>query len=301
MTIFRDIALFLLLSFLWGTAFVAISAGLEYIPPVLFASIRYDIAAILMLVYAAVGTSAWIPRTRSDWLSISIGSILVIALYNALLFTGQQVVTSGVAAILIAVNPILATGFSRVFLRDARMTRLGIVGLFLGFVGVGLVVAPNPSELSSAHLLASGFVLAAATCVALGSVLMQRTDSGLSTEATVAWSCLFGAIILHGISLGISTESLDSARFSMDALGAVLYLAIFASAIGYFLYFHLLDRLGAVEINLVSYAAPVFAALFGWLLLGEVITGQTVTGFLVIFLGFVLLKHEVIAGAFRLH
>lgn len=292
----RDGGLFVVLSFLWGTAFVAISAGLSSLPPVLFASIRYDIAGVIMIIYAAAVSRSWWPRSRADWTTVAIGSVFVIALYNAFLFIGQQEVPSGVAAILIASNPILATVFSRLLLTDERLTALGTIGLTAGFVGVALVVAPAPSNLSDANLIASGFVLLAAACVALGSVLIQRVDSDISSEGTVAWSCLFGAIILHGLSAGLPTESVSDVEITPVAVVAVVYLAILASAVGYFIYFELLDRLGAIEINLVSYAAPLFATGLGWLLLEETITPQTVLGFVLICAGFVLIKRDALAA-----
>jgi drug/metabolite transporter (DMT)-like permease len=273
---------------------MAIKAGLAYIPPVLFAGFRYDIAGVIMLGYAAYATDNWRPRSRADWATVAVGSVLIIALYNAFLFIGQQGVTSGVAAILVALNPILATGFSRVFLPDERLSSIGVVGLLLGIVGVGLVARPNPTNLLTSDFVASGFVLLAAVCVALGSVLVQRTDSTISTEGMVAWSNALGAVILHLISAGLPSESVSSVTISIEALSAILYLAVFASAIGYFIYFDLLDRLGAIEINLVSYAAPVFAAVSGWLVLDETLDLLSVVGFFGIFGGFLLLKRDAI-------
>jgi drug/metabolite transporter (DMT)-like permease len=286
--------LFLLLSILWGTAFMAIKAGLAYIPPVLFAGFRYDIAGVIMLGYAAYATDNWRPQSRSDWATVAVGSVLIIALYNAFLFIGQQGVTSGVAAILVALNPILATGFSRVFLPDERLTTVGVIGLLLGIVGVALVARPNPSNLLTNDFVAAGFVLLAAVCVALGSVLVQRTESSISTEGMVAWSNALGAVILHLVSAGLPSESISSVTISPGSVIAVVYLAVFASAIGYFIYFDLLDRLGAIEINLVSYAAPIFAAISGWLVLNETLDLLSIIGFVVIFGGFLLLKRDAI-------
>lgn len=294
MSTYRNGGLFLLLSMLWGTAFMAIKAGLAYIPPVLFAGFRYDLAGVIMLGYAAYATDAWRPKSRADWATVAVGSALIIALYNAFLFVGQQGVTSGVAAILVALNPILATGFSRVFLPDERLTPLGLLGLVLGIAGVGLVARPNPSNLLTSDVVASGFVLLAAVCVALGSVLVQRIESDISTEGMVAWSNFLGAIILHIVSIGLPSESLSAVTVSTGAIVAVLYLAVFASAIGYFIYFDLLDRLGAIEINLVSYAAPIFATVSGWLVLGETLDTLAIVGFVVIFGGFLLLKRDAL-------
>ncbi|RJX44542.1 EamA/RhaT family transporter [Halonotius aquaticus] len=290
----RDGGLFLLLSFLWGTSFMAIKLGLEFMPPVLFAAVRYDVTAVLMLGYVAATTGEWRPRSRADWLVVGVGAALIIALYNAFLFIGQQGVTSGVAAILIAMNPILATGFSRVLLPQERLGGIETVGLLLGFLGVGLVAWPESAGPLAADLLAPAFVLLAAACVALGSVVVQRVDSDIGTEGMVAWSTALGALLLHAMSAGLPAESVGDVAVTPVAIISVAYLAVFASAVGYVIYFELLDRLGAIEINLVSYAVPVFAALSGWLVLDESLDIAAIAGFVVIFVGFLLLKQSTI-------
>ena len=290
----RDAGLFVLLSMLWGASFMAIKVGLEFIPPVLFAAIRYDITAVLLMGYVAATATEWRPKSRADWLVIVAGATLIIAGYNAFLFIGEQGVTSGVAAILIALNPILATGFARGLLPDERLGRFETVGLLCGFLGVGLVVRPDAGRAPLTDLIAPGFVLLAAVCVALGSVIVQRVDSEIGTEGTVAWSTALGALLLHALSIGLPTESVADVSVTPAAVAAVVYLAVFASAVGYVVYFDLLDQLGAIEINLVSYTVPVFAALSGWFVLGESLTLSALAGFGVIFAGFVLLKQATI-------
>lgn len=291
----RSALLFLLLAAVWGTSFMAIKAGLEAFPPVLFAALRYDLAAVLMLGYAAVTCDYWLPRTRSDWLTLVVEGVLIIALYNAFLFVGETGVTSGVAAILVGMSPILSTVFSRLFLPDQRLTAVGTIGLLLGFVGVAMVARPKSSNLLGSEAIWPGLVLLAAASVALGSVLVQRLDGDISPEGMVAWSNVLGAVLLHAISLGLPSESFADAQFSVDGVAALVYLAVFASAIGYVVYFDLLARLGAIEINLVSYAAPIFAAVSGWLVLDETLELLDVAGFVVIFTGFVLLKRQALA------
>jgi drug/metabolite transporter (DMT)-like permease len=291
---YRNGGLFLLLSVLWGSSFVAIKAGLEYIPPVLFASLRYDVAGLLLLGYAALATDRWLPRSRSDWTEILVGSMLVIAAYNILLFVGEQGVTSGVAAILVATSPILTTGFSRLFLPDSRLGPLGLVGLCCGFLGVVLVAVPDTGTVTLDDLVAPGLVFLAAVSVALGSVLIERTDSDIDTEGGVAWSFTLGAVGMHATSAVLPTEAVGDLSLTVEAVVALAYLSILASVVGYVIYFRLLDRLGAVDINLVSYVAPVVAALVGWLLLGEQLDPLTVLGFGIIAAGFGLLKREAL-------
>ncbi|MDS0283278.1 DMT family transporter [Haloarcula onubensis] len=290
----RAVALFVLLALVWGTAFVAIKAGLRTLPPVLFAAVRYDVAALVMLCYAAASSDYWLPRTRADRLTLLVEGTLIIALYNAFLFVGQQDLTSGVGAILVGVSPLLSTGFARVFLPSERLTAVGVVGLVVGFLGVALVARPSPAALLGGAAIPSGLVVLAAAAVALGSVLVQRLDGDISSEGMVAWSTALGAALLHAISLGLPGESLSAVEVTVTGLLAVVYLAVFASALGYVIYFDLLARVGAIEINLVTYAVPVVASISGWLVLDERLGGLDIAGFCCIFAGFILLKRRAV-------
>lgn len=102
-----------------------------------------------------------------------------------------------------------------------------------------------------------------------------------------------GAVVLHVVSLGLG-EAPGDVTWSPLAVVALGYLALGASALGFLVYFDLLDRLGPVEINLVSYVAPVAAAITGFLFLEELVDVWTVLGFCCIFVGFVLIKRRAI-------
>jgi len=295
----KSVGLFVLLATAWGTAFVAIKAGLDVFPPVLFAAIRYDVAAVLMVAYAARTSDYWLPRTRADWLTVLVEGVLLIGLYNAFLFVGQQGVTSGVAAILVATTPLLSTAFSRLILPSERLSLPNLVGVLVGLVGVGLVARPDTSLAGGGGVVPSVLILLAAVTVALGSVLVQRLGGGISSVGMVAWANVIGAAVLHAISAGLPSESVTQARLTTVGVVAVLYLAVFASAIGYVIYFDLLERLGAVQINFVTYAVPVVAAVTGWLLLDERLAALDAAGFLVIFAGFVVLKRDALRSELR--
>lgn len=290
----RNFLLFVALAALWGVAFMAIKAGLSAFPPVLFAAIRYDAAAVIMFLYALYVSDRWIPRTRSDWTAAIVDGLFLVGAYNVFVFLGEQHVTSAVAAIIVSLNPVLSTVFSRALLPDERLTTVGILGLLVGFGGVGLVSSPDLANLLAGDTLGKILVLLAAASFAFGSVLVQLVDDDLSTEATTAWACLIGAIVLHLTSFGLG-ESVASVEWTTRGMAALTYLVVGSSAVGYFIYFDLLDRLGPIEINLVSYAAPVFAAASGWFVLEEQIGMATVTGFVLIFAGFLLIKRRSIS------
>ncbi|WP_049986218.1 DMT family transporter [Halobellus rufus] len=295
MTRYRNLLLFVLLAAAWGSAFMAIKAGLEYIPPVLFAALRYDVAGVLMLAYAFYATDRPLPRTREQWTVVAIGATLLIAGYHTLLFIGETdpAVTSAAAAVIVSLSPVLTSGFARLFLSDERLTTVGLAGLLLGLVGVAILSNPDPNNLLSGGAVAKFLIFGAAAAFALGSVLTRRVDADIPIETMEAWSMIGGALIMHGVSAGMG-ESVADVVWTVESVAALAYLSLVASALGFLIYFDLLGRLGAIEINLVSYVAPIFAALAGWAVLDEVPTVYTVVGFLVIFAGFLLLKRRAI-------
>jgi drug/metabolite transporter (DMT)-like permease len=295
----RLVGSWILLSAVWGTAFMAIKAGLVAFAetPVLFAAFRYDLAGLLVLGYTVVTVDQWRPETRQEWLLVLVGGAFMIAGYHAFLFVGELSTTSAVAAVVVSLSPILTTGFARVLLPGRALSRLGVVGLALGLVGVAVISQPDPTSILSSPPVGELLVFLAAVSFALGSVLSTAMEASLPIETMEAWSMVLGAGMMHVISVGLGERVADVA-WSLDGLLALAYLSVVASAIGFLIYFDLLDRLGPVEINLVSYATPLWAALAGWLVLGETVSAATGVGFLIILTGFYLIKREAIVSTF---
>jgi drug/metabolite transporter (DMT)-like permease len=293
-TRYRNLLLFVALAAVWGSAFMAIKAGLQYFPPVLFAAVRYDVAGVLMLAYAGYAADDPVPRDRRQWAAVAVGSLLLIAGYHAFLFVGESdpAVTSAAAAVIVSLSPVLTTGFARLIIPGERLTAAGTAGLLLGLAGVVVLSNPDPANLVAGGVLAKGLVFAAAASFALGSVLTQWLDAGLPIETMEAWSMLGGAGVMHVVSLALGEP--QAATVTPVAVAALAYLSLAASAAGFLVYFDLLARLGSVEINLVSYVAPVFAALSGWAVLGEEPGAPTAAGFVLIFAGFLLLKRRTL-------
>jgi len=291
---YRNLALFVLLAALWGTSFMVTKVGLRNIPPVLFAALRFDLGAILLFGYVAAKGLRWRPRTRSEWSLVAVGGAFMIGAHHALLFTGQQYVTSAVAAVLLGLVPVLTPALSRLFLADERLSPLGVAGILVGFAGVWIIASPDPANLLSANLRGVELVLLSAIVFALGAVLTHRNRTSLPTASMQAWMLLVGAVMLHVASLLLPGEAIADVVWGSETFAAIGYMGVVAGVVGYFMYFTLLSRLGPIEMSLIEYVIPVFAAISGWLVLGETVGVGTVTGFVVIFVGFVLVKRRAL-------
>ena len=295
----RTIGLFAVAAVLFGGTFVAAKAGLAHLPPLLFVAIRFDIGAIVLAGYAAFALSReeLRPRTVGDVVGIAATGLLVIGLTNALLFVGQQYTTSGVAAIVFSLNPILTPVFAALLLADEGLSVRGGVGTAFGLLGVVLVASPGADG-----LLAGGpgvsILLSGAVASALGAVLIRRADANLSSTARTVWGVPLAAVLTHLFSYGAG-ESVSSVSVTPTAVLALAYVGVFSGAIAYLAYFALIDAGGATQANLVFYVIPIVSALGGWLLLGESISGPTVLGFAVIVAGFAIIGSRAIGRAIR--
>ena len=290
----RSLIAFAVAGILFGGTFVAAKAGLAYFPPLLFVALRFDVAAVALLAYAAVTTprGELLPRTRSDWLGVLATGVLAIGLTNSLLFVGQGYTTSAVAAIVFSLNPILTPIFAALLLADERLSVRGVAGMALGFVGVALVVNPDPATLFDLGV-GKAILLAGAVTGAVGSVLIRWAGGSLSSTARTAWGLPFAALLSHALSVAAG-ESPAAIVWHPEAVAALAYVGLLAGAVAYIAYFGLLDTAGAIRANLVFYAVPVVAAIGGWALLGEIISTLAVGGFVTIFAGFAVIGSESI-------
>jgi Permeases of the drug/metabolite transporter (DMT) superfamily len=294
----RTLALFVTAAVLFGGTFVATKAGLAYLPPLLFVAFRFDIGAAVLVSYAAVSMSRsdLRPRTAGDLLGIVATGVLVIGFTNVFLFVGQQYATSGVAAIVFSLNPILTPVFAAVLLTDERLSVRAGVGMALGLAGVVLVANPAAGGTISGTGIA--ILSAGAVTSALGAVVIRRVDTTLSSTARVVWGVPLAAVLSHLLSLGAG-QSVAGLSVTPTAVVALLYVGVFSGAIAYLAYFALIDTTGATRANLVFYLIPVVSALGGWLLLGEALSALTLVGFVVVLSGFLLIGSETIVATVR--
>lgn len=285
----RDVSLFVLIQILFGSTFPAVKAGLAFLPPLLFAAVRFVIAGCLLIGYMLVTGQEWRPRVREDWTAVLTSGILFFGV-SGLLYIGQQFTTSGVAGIIYSTIPIMTVVVAWVILPNERLSVRGMAGVLVSFVGVAIVVLPNPSNFGTT-LIGEGLVLLAAISATLGTVFLRKIAAPMSNVTLTGWSMLIGGVIQYGFSI-LQGESLATAAFTPTAFALLCYLVVLPSAVGYVIYFDLIARFGPVEINLSSYLVPVVAVILGWVFLNEQVTSLTLAGFLVIVTGFILIKYR---------
>ncbi|MCD2202610.1 DMT family transporter [Halobacterium sp. KA-6] len=298
MSRYRTTGKYLLLASIWGTAFMATDVGLADLPAVPFAAVRFDVAAALLFAAVLASGTEFRPRTRDDYVYVLVGGALMIGVHHAFLFAGQQYVAGGVAAVLLGLIPVVTPALTRIVSTDEEFTAATALGVVLGFAGVVVIANPDPANLADG-VLGVALVLASALAFALAAVLTHSRSPSLPFLATQAWMMAVGALVLHIAVLALPSQSFAAATWTPSALGAIAYLAVVAGAGGFLLYFTLLDDLGPIEMSFIEYVIPVFAALAGWLVLGQEVTATTATGFVFILAGFLAAKFRAIRTELR--
>lgn len=285
----RTLLLLVTLGALWGTAFMFITLGVDegrafHDVPVLFAAYRFDIAGIALLGLALWRKADLRPRSTAQWAAIGIAAVLNVGAYHAFLFWGQRFTSEVIAAVIVGLNPVITTALSRALLSDERVGWGGVLGLGLGLAGIVTLAVLKGGSLFDARGVGELAVVLAIASWSLGSILVRRTKHAMDVFAFTAWQMLVGAVLLHATSLLL--ERGHAPVWDTAGVVSLLYLALVSSGIGFLMYFTLLERVGPIRANLVSHVAPIFAALAGWIVLGEPFEVRAVIAFALIVGGF---------------
>jgi probable blue pigment (indigoidine) exporter len=293
-----NVGLFGLYCVFGALVFIGAKLGLPYVPPVLLAALRLDIAGIVLLPVVGMFEEYRLPRTRRDVLAVVLTGVFTLGLMNTLLLTGQQHVSSVVGSIAYSLMPLLMTGFAVLVLPTASRDWVDAVGIGIGLVGVIVVIGPTPSNLLTARVVGIGIMVSSVAIFALGSVLTQRLDPSIPRTALTAWGALLAGAFNHVVSLGVG-ESVASIEWTTGTLSALFVLGVLATGVLYAVHFELIDRIGPSRTSLTFYLQPIVASVLGWLLFGERVALGVFVGFAVVVVGFVLVERRPFWAAMR--
>lgn len=279
-----DWLLLLVLALIWGGAFLFIGIAVRHVPPLTYVWLRLTIGAAGLWAYLLVRREP-IALPRQAWGSIFVLAILNNALPFALFGWGQTHIASGLASILNATTPIWGVVVAHLLTKDERMTPRKIAGVLLGFGGVATMVGPSLLSNLGTGAVAQLACLAASLSYALAAVWARRFKTlGISPTSVTTGQLTAGALVMLPLSLVVDrpwTHALPPA----SAWGAIAALALFCTALGYVLYFRLIEHAGATNALLVTLLVPPVAILLGGTFLGETLAPQDFAGLALIALG----------------
>lgn len=262
---------FVLLVLFWGSAFGAVKIGLDYSPPLLFAGVRAALGGLGIGLIALVAGGP--PRLERDW-----GVFVLLALLNVVFFIGLQTfailnLSSGTAAVLIYLQPILV-GLLAWMLLGEGLGPAKIVGLLLGFSGIVAVSAGGIArEVSTAGVV---FATVAALSWALGTVYFKRVEDRVSTLWAISLQFLAGGIVLGAI--GLLTESPSEMRFTAPFIASLLYSSLIGTGLAWVLWFGLVRAGEASRVAAYIFVVPIVSIVLGIVFLDEPLSPSLAVG-----------------------
>lgn len=277
----RDWAILAALALIWGGAFFFIGVAVRHVPPFTYVFARVTLAAAAMWAFLWWrGQPLGLPRAA--W-----GAIILLALLNnALPFVlfgwAQTHIASGLASILNATTPIWGVIVAHLFTADEMITPRKAIGVLVGFAGVGLMIGPGLFASIGDSVLAQLACVVASLAYALAGVWARRfRKMGVSPINVTTGQLTVAAIMMLPVSL-IGDRPWTVPFPPVEAIAAIAALAVVCTALGYVLYFKLIDSSGATNALLVTLLVPPTAILLGVAFLGEVITAIDIGGLLLI-------------------
>ena len=294
-----DWAILAALALIWGGAFFLIGVAVRHVPPFSYVLMRLTLAAAAMWAILAWRRES-LALPREAW-----GAIVLLALLNnALPFTlfgwAQTHIASGLASILNATTPIWGVIVAHLFTADEKITPRKLAGVAVGFAGVAVMIGPGLLGTLGGGVLADLACVVAALAYALAGVWARRFKRmGISPFSVTTGQLTVGAMMLLPVAL-IGDQPWAMAFPPIQAWAAIATLAIVCTALGYVLYFRLIDRAGATNALLVTLLVPPTAILLGVLFLGEVIEPHDFAGLALIGLGLAAIDGRAVSALSRM-
>ena len=274
----RDLAELLLLSLLWGAAYLFVRAAVPAFGPAPLVMLRLGLAAVLLLPVLLL--RGGLPTLRAHPRQLLVLGVPFTAVPFLLLAYASLHITAGLVAVLNATAPLFAALIAHYLLKE-RLGAWRALGLVIGFAGVGVLMWGSVSFKTGSGLFAVLAVLGTSTFWGIGANYTRKHLAGADALVITVGSLLAASLFLAPFAWATWPSENPSAR----AWAEVVFLGVASSGLGFLLYFRLLRRIGPVRAMSVTFLNPVVAMLSGWLYLGEAITLQMLAGGAVVLLG----------------
>lgn len=276
-----------------GLAFPIFEFAIAAFPVLFLSAVRFYIASVILIGYIIWTDTAWKPQTSGDYIAIIGGGVIAFAFSTAFWSIGQMMTSSALSGLMASLVPILTAGFSWILIPKDRLTQRGIGGLAIAFIGAIVIMLPGMGLEINPKIIGKILLFLGVAGSAFGSVVIRWAQPSLPASSQTAWALVLSAIVLHLSSIGVG-EQVNNSTQTIIGIFALLFLGLMVDALGKVILFWLLDRRSAIEINLTAYVTPVIAGLAGWVLFGDEISASMIGGFIIVLVGFGLMKSKAL-------
>jgi drug/metabolite transporter (DMT)-like permease len=273
----------------WGTTYLGIRMGLESFPPATMVAIRFTISGGALVALELLRGRA-LPPLRELGQTAFFG-FLILGMGNGSLAWAELMVPSGLASLFITISPFWLVGLEALMPGGEKLHGPTIAGMVVGFIGTALLVTPDLHSPGGGLGLLAGFAITqfgvASWCT--GSILQKRHVTKASPFLSLGIQQLAAGLAFAPIALVVPH---DPIHWSVRGIGAVLYLVIFGSWVGYTAYIYGLAKFPIAVFSVYPYVNCVVAVTLGWLVYREPFGLKETVAMLIIFAGVGIVKWQ---------
>lgn len=270
------IIVWLILCLIWGTTWLFIKVGLNDLPPLSFASIRF-IIALIVVGFIIFIKKIPLPQNKSQWKLLAITGILQFSINYSLVFWSELYISSGLAAVLQAMIPVFGLVLAAIYLPEERITWLKITALAIGITGVAIVFIEQLQVNSFMAFAGSVGIVAGAFTAAYASILTKAKGGSMHPTTLVFGQMLCGILPIIIIAL-VKEGNPFRYNYSWTTIISILYLSILGTVLTFWLYYWLLDKIESTKAMTIALVTPLIAVICGSIFLGEKLLPQTLIG-----------------------
>ncbi|MFA7228204.1 MAG: EamA family transporter [Melioribacteraceae bacterium] len=273
---------YILICLIWGSTWLAIRVGLDYLTPLISSGIRFFLASIFVFIFMKFAGI----KLQKDPASLKL--YLILSLFSfvipfALVYWAEQFIPSGLASIVFAVMPFCVILFSKIAFPDDRISFNQLFGVILGFSGIVIIFSENLTLDLSKQLLGIIAVLVSSAMQASIGVTVKKYGKHLNPLSMHLVPLFIAGLILIFASL-IFENSADWI-FNFASVSSIIFLAFFGTVVTFTTYYWLLKRISIVILSLSAFITPIVAVILGWLVMNENFSLQTLAGSAFVLIG----------------
>lgn len=266
----QTVLLALLVMLLWGSLFPCVKLGYKafsidtsYAPNLLlFAGIRFLFCGGIILAFCKVQKKSLKIKDRRNWVQIILVGLFAVILHYSCTYIGLTLTDSSKTAILKQLAVLVFIAFSFLFFKEDSFSWGKVIGAVLGFGGI---VALNMDKMQFAFGIGEMLVVGASCCTVVSNVICKKVTQKVDAIVVTGYSQLFGGVLLCilGLSFGGCIKTI-----SFESVGIFTYICI-ASIVGYCLWNTIVKNNNLSKLFIIKFTEPLFACVFGAILLGE--------------------------------
>lgn len=268
---------------IWGSTYLLNKIAVSELPAFMLAGLRFVIAGILIFALASI-LGHKISVTWRQFKNATLAGFLFLTFGNGVVVWALKFVDSGFAALEISAQPLLVLVLMRV-LQGKKIQTMSLVGVFLGFIGIYLLVSQKQVISQEGSVLGMVLIFMAMLSWGYGSLFVGKADLPSNYFVNTGYQMLMGGMMMLLISLILGEEWSSPIQWSGKVQLSMVLLILFGSIVAFTAFNYLLRVVSPEKVATSSYVNPIIALILGWYFLNEQITTQSVVAAIILLTG----------------